>query len=283
VLDEPTIDEAPAEADAPAFDDLDTPADAAPADDALPADDVPADDLDAFDAPADAPADDSALPAEAAPADDALPGFDEPAPGDAPAETPADAPADGDNLDDLFGGNQATTEAEPRTARQTEPADDLFGSEAAAAPAATTPAPTTPAPDSAPTADDLFDAPATPDAPPAVETPPAAETPAGENKSTVDDLDDLFGAVPSAAAPATRPVTTPTSQELEVRVWTDNTGHYRTVGRLVKISPTHVRLLKDNGRFSTVAKDRLSQADLAYVEKQVELLGIELFDQLARR
>ena len=66
-------------------------------------------------------------------------------------------------------------------------------------------------------------------------------------------------------------------------MWTDNTGQYQTVGRLVKVSPTHVRLLKDNGRFSTVPKHRLSEADLAYVQDVTKQLGVEYFDQVARR
>ncbi len=50
-----------------------------------------------------------------------------------------------------------------------------------------------------------------------------------------------------------------------MRVWTDNTGTYRTSGRLVVIAKTHIRILKDNGRHSTVPLHRLSRADLDYV------------------
>ena len=69
-----------------------------------------------------------------------------------------------------------------------------------------------------------------------------------------------------------------THEELPYREWIDDTGNYKTVGRLVKISDSHVRLLKDNGRFSTVAKHRLSQADLHYVAKMQEKLGVTDLD-----
>ena len=50
-----------------------------------------------------------------------------------------------------------------------------------------------------------------------------------------------------------------------MRMWTDNTGSYKTRGRLVVIAKTHVRLLKDNGKYSTVPLERLSKADIDYV------------------
>ena len=101
------------------------------------------------------------------------------------------------------------------------------------------------------------------------------------NDDAGDDLDDLFGSAPQADVP-TRVV----KQKIEspqVRTWTDNTGKYQTVGRLVKVGETHVRLLKDNGRFTTVSKKRLSQDDLAYVNEMVKVLGIETIDLVARR
>jgi hypothetical protein len=239
------------------FDDLETPADDLPADD-LPADDAPADDSDLFGDPAD----DVAPPADA-PADDAADdlfggddaaGFEEaPAPADdalpgfddpAPTDAPpADTPPadDADSLDDLFGSNGANREPEPRMARQPESGDDLF---------------------------DGLDA-----------TPASTESPApADEANPVDDLDDLFGTTPAPAP--TKPVSSETD-ELPFRIWTDNTGQYQTVGKLVQISPTQIRLLKDNGRFSTVSKERLSQADLAYVTQMETHLGV--LDQLVVR
>jgi hypothetical protein len=52
------------------------------------------------------------------------------------------------------------------------------------------------------------------------------------------------------------------------RVWVDNTGHYTTRGRLVAFLDGHVRLLKDNGRTSTVPLARLSENDLEFVNRQ---------------
>jgi hypothetical protein len=58
-----------------------------------------------------------------------------------------------------------------------------------------------------------------------------------------------------------------------VRVWTDDTGKYQTVARLVVIAKTHVRLLKQNGRYTTVPLGRLSQADLDYVMSAAQKLA----------
>ena len=65
------------------------------------------------------------------------------------------------------------------------------------------------------------------------------------------------------SAPA--PVLSEDNRKRGMRVWTDNTGHYQTVGRLVVIAKSHVRLLKDNGRHTTVQLNRLSSTDLDYV------------------
>jgi hypothetical protein len=54
--------------------------------------------------------------------------------------------------------------------------------------------------------------------------------------------------------------------DLPMRNWTDNTGIYHTMARLVVIGSDSVRLLKDNGRFTTVPLRRLSKADLDYVK-----------------
>lgn len=272
------LDEPPAEADGDElFNDLDSPEEAAAPPDAFdaPADEMPADDFPADDFPADEPAGDdlfgdpadteAAPPADAgddlfgsgddvggfdeapaadAPADDAFPGFDEPAETPQPDAAPAD---DADSLDDLFGGTDSASDAEPRMARQEDANDDLF---------------------------DGLDAPASDAVAPAA----TEEMPAASEPSAVDDLDDLFGAKP--AVEPTKPVSSETD-ELPFRVWTDNSGQYQTVARLVQISPTHVRLLKDNGRYSTVSKTRLSQADLAYVGQMESRLGV--LDQLAAR
>ena len=221
-------------AEEPAGDDLfnDAAGDAEPAtDDVAPADDS-GDDL--FDP---APADDAAPTGDAAPADDAAGGDDlfDAAPADDAAggddlfdAAPADDAAGGD---DLFDAAPADDAAGGDDLFDAAPADDAAGGDDLfdAAPA-----------DDAAGGDDLFDA-----AP--------ADDAGGDDlfdEGAADDADDLFGQQ-----------RTPDG----MRVWTDNTGSYQTVGRLVVIAKTHVRLLKSNGRYSTVPLTRLSEADLDYV------------------
>ncbi len=101
-----------------------------------------------------------------------------------------------------------------------------------------------------------------------------------------DSIDDLFGSLPApvieetvaelpAPIEAVEPTgiqvvatTTETSSlaDTRVRTWIDNTGHYHVEGRLIEINSDNVRLLKSNGRTCTVAFERLSEADAAYVK-----------------
>jgi hypothetical protein len=210
-----------------------------------------------LDVPADAPT----VPA------DELDAFGDPADATAP---PADAG------DDLFGPSAATETPSgvvPTTAEDS--ADDLFGADAVdAAPtdAGTMPdlgtpdEPTTPDA-SAPAGDDLFDAPAD-----------ATEgAPANEGTSAADDVDDLFSradqqlerqADEQRATVATSHAassTTPEAQGMASRMWVDNTGLFTTEGRLIEIGRTYVKLVKDNGRTSTVPLARLSATDFAYI------------------
>ena len=68
------------------------------------------------------------------------------------------------------------------------------------------------------------------------------------------------------------------ADEAVVRVWTDNTGQYQTVGKLVKIGTSHVRLVKENGNTTTVARSRLSQRDLDYVNGMEHSIGLETLE-----
>ena len=54
----------------------------------------------------------------------------------------------------------------------------------------------------------------------------------------------------------------------EMRLWTDNTGNFSCRGRLVRFLDGQVRLLKDNGRTTTVPLARLSTGDLEFVQRQ---------------
>ena len=70
---------------------------------------------------------------------------------------------------------------------------------------------------------------------------------------------------------------------LPVRHWIDNTGLYSTVGRLIEVRPESVRLLKDNGRNTTVAWYRLSDADQEYVRHVAALFDDTVVAQLTER
>lgn len=83
---------------------------------------------------------------------------------------------------------------------------------------------------------------------PAPATPaPAVEDSDGSDKPASDD--DPF----SSLAPE------------PVRRWFDDSGSHDTVGRLVEVHPDRVRILKLNGRFTSVPISRLSVADRSYV------------------
>lgn len=186
------------------------------------------------------------------------------APAEAPAAAPATPPAAPEAkaaapTDDLFGGS--TTPAEtPAAAPVTPPA------EAPATPPAVPPQ----TPPAAPTAtDDLFGGSTTPAAEPAAPpaTPPAApeakpEDKPAEKPSEEKKADDIFGAAPSILKEAGGLASN------EMRLWTDNTGTFSCNARLVRFLDGQVRLLKDNGRTTTVSLSRLSPNDLAFVERQ---------------
>ena len=81
-------------------------------------------------------------------------------------------------------------------------------------------------------------------------------------RGTRPNVDDLFAEPAPGADKSTSP-STPNA----MRLWTDNTGKYRVTARLVMVSQTHVRLLKENGQYTTVPFSRLSQADVAFVRQ----------------
>jgi hypothetical protein len=87
--------------------------------------------------------------------------------------------------------------------------------------------------------------------------------PAADRNTVSRELEDLF--VEPADAARSASAETPTNS---MRVWTDNTGKFQVNARLVVVGPKHVRLLKDNGRLTTVPFSRLSQSDLAFVHAQ---------------
>jgi len=54
----------------------------------------------------------------------------------------------------------------------------------------------------------------------------------------------------------------------EFRTWVDNTGNFSCEARLVRFIDGQVKLLKDNGRTTTVSLSRLSDVDVRFVERQ---------------
>ena len=128
----------------------------------------------------------------------------------------------------------------------------------------------------------------------------AGEEPVDDEEG--DDLEDLFNQnlpaietenlVEARPAPADAndnrvvevSATSAASRDaLPVRQWTDNTGLFSTVGRLIEVSPESVRLLKDNGRNTTVAWYRLSDADQEYVRHVAAIFDDTVAAQLAER
>ena len=76
-------------------------------------------------------------------------------------------------------------------------------------------------------------------------------------KNPVDELDALFGV--GEFKPASE------FKGAEYRQWVDNSGAYQINARLAVIYVDKIKLLKDNGKFTTVPLSRLSDADFGYV------------------
>ena len=100
--------------------------------------------------------------------------------------------------------------------------------------------------------EDLFNEPEA-DTPPADSETEPTEKPAEEAPSeepTEKTEDDPFAALEADPEP--------------VRRWIDSTGRHETIGRLVEVHSDRVRILKTNGRYTTVPMQHLSQHDRAY-------------------
>ncbi len=269
------------------FGDGDKPADPAPAD-PMPADPMPADDLFGDDdKPADpAPAD--PMPADPMPADP-MPADDLFGDGDKPADpAPADPmPADPMPVDDLFGDGDKPADPAPADPMPVDPMpadNDPFGEPAVPAGNAAPEENAAPADNAAPPADDLFgdadkpaDKPADAPADDLFGDPAPADTEKPADADKADDVDDLFGD-PKEGDGDKKPVSFEQDvpkvnfaennnfRGAEFRQWRDNTGLFDVKGQLTLIYPDKVRLLKDNGKYTTVPLDRLSLADRQYVQ-----------------
>jgi hypothetical protein len=111
---------------------------------------------------------------------------------------------------------------------------------------------------------------------PAAEEPAAEEPKTDEPKKPSKGTDDLFG--PPKVSKSTVPVAVTPARVQEDgtiqvngadRDWLDNTGRHGCRGKLILVLEGKVRILKDNGKTSTVAMRRLSTADAEYVQSQV--------------
>ena len=103
------------------------------------------------------------------------------------------------------------------------------------------------------------------DEPERVEEPATEEAPEEADASATPDADDADEQEP--AEPANAAACTPPAEPM--RRWVDGTGRHHTRGWLVEATATHVRILKVNGRFTTVNLDRLSAEDRDYVSDVV--------------
>jgi SLA1 homology domain 1, SHD1 len=214
----------------------------------------PADDL--FSAPAEM------KPTAPAPASDDI--F-----GNAPAANPpANAPAPTSSVDDLFGVPPATPPATPAGGSDL---DNIFKS-TEASPSTDKPfevsKPVSTDTDSEPNFDELFANPGSSSKVKSTEPnstinnqAPAVES---EEKKLDAGFDNLFKSTSNKIdEPAASPE--PAFRGAEDREWVDNTGDYSVKARLVVIYPDRVRLIKENGKFTSVPLSRLSNADRDYV------------------
>lgn len=75
------------------------------------------------------------------------------------------------------------------------------------------------------------------------------------------EIDTIAKPEPDTTADAAEPPTT------GYRVWTDSTGSYRVVAKLVSVQNGVAKLLKENGRYTSVPIERLSDEDAALAER----------------
>jgi hypothetical protein len=191
----------------------------------------------------------------------------------APTAEPAAEPAE-DPMDSLFGGPATETPAEPAAeqpaAQPTEPpaeapaaapaevdAVDLFGDPIA---------PTTPPAESAPA-----EAPPSPQSTPAEEAKPAAEE---EKKDDGVDFNELF---PSASNGV---LTEPGGWASDAsRDWNDREGQSLATARVVGVADGSVALRNNVGQTLNVAFADLSDADLAFLRRQIDARQTVLAEQ----
>ncbi len=240
---------------------------------------APADDL--FSTP---PSNEPAMKPAAPPVDDL---FGPPItnPGAAPGNTddlfgnpaPANTPAPSNSIDDLFGA--PPTANPPATPAGGSDLDSLFKSTQSDFDAERpfeTSKPVSIDVDSDPNFDNLFGNPGSNSKVDATNSKASENSMKPESESERTPLDSGFDNLfKSTSAPADKAMA-PEDEAFrgaEFREWFDNTGDYSVKARLVVIYPDRVRLIKENGKFSTVPMSRLCNADRDYVNWVAVSLG----------
>jgi hypothetical protein len=212
----------------------------------------------------------SPAPARPIPADE-LPPVEPPSASPIPSEIPPAAPPAPDMPESVPSPLDETPAPEPETpAPPASDVEDLFKeTETDKTPAADpAEAPATPGGD----VEDLFKETDEKKAASSEPAPPEPMEPAAP--SEVEELfsepgDKAGQSVSNESAPAPAVIPEPVAPaEIPLRLWTDNTGKHQVWGRLVTVTATHVRLLKETGKHTTVPFERLSRSDLAFVRNQ---------------
>jgi len=171
------------------------------------------------------------------------------------------------NLFDLYGDDaddEAAPSEEPPADSRPETADDDAGE-----PAEDAAADATPAAEAEMTEDEAEAKKAKPpaaeatdgDSEPAAEAAPAEE-PAAEEAAEEADAAPEAAAEQAEADPAEAAVTVPNEP---MRRWSNDSNTHHTQGWLVEVRADRVRILKVNGRHTTVLTESLSAADRDYV------------------
>jgi len=154
----------------------------------------------------------------------------------------------GDTIDRPAVGRAVSTDMPNRNATssaENADVDALFGTPQAGKPIEKS--------ESTESLDDLFNSP--PASPQSIE----ANTQKALESSLDSDLDDLFKTSSDAN------IDRDSFRGAEFRTWNDNSGDFSVSARLSVIFPDRIRLLKDNGKFTTVPLNRLSPPDQQYV------------------
>jgi hypothetical protein len=214
------------------------------------------------------PLDRSAAPAKTAPTEPTLP-FEQPS-----TTTPAEAPS--------------PAETTPTKTPAETPAEDIFST-----PTTPAEAPSTEKPAESGT-NDIFSEPPASGTPSSNEGKPAEGTAPADGGSPLDMFNTpaekpTDGAKEGASTEKVKKARTFMASNVlgepgglassEMRTWVDNTGRYSCQGRLVRFMDGYVRLVKDNGRMTTVPLYRLSANDLAFVNRQASAGPQETFAQ----